>query len=610
MRFAASLAGVVLVLHSVVSVAEKAGSVLVNVRVGEHFEYSRLVLDLSRPTRYTVLHLSDPQRVRVELANSTTDLTTAGLPRPVLPITDIQLGALDATTVWMEVAVEPGVVVEFFSLKPHLKRGDRLVVDFLPKRTVASKYAPEVEGVEKKPATELLGTVKTGSNLTATSGPLLASQNTPAPKTRVRKSVEMGNVEFSGTWEQEWAVETDGFDSQKFEALIEPRVDIRFPNKTKLTAIGRVRLDSVGDLGPDTGRPGNYSNINGPLYNDAHAEMSVRELYFDMKWGGTYLRIGKQQVVWGEADGIKVLDVVNPQSFREFILDDFDDARIPLSMLKLELPVGEDSTLQFLWIPDPTYHELAELDTPFSLTSPLLVPSVPDGIDIKILEPDKPGDFINDSDIGGRLSAFWGGWDVTLNYLYHYQDFPVLYQDVALLDGVISGFVNPGYERNHLAGGTLSNAFGDFTLRGEIAYNTDTFHISSDLSNRGVANSAEFASVFGLDWRFGMKDTFVSLQWFQSHLLDYESEIQRDRTEHNLSLLYRRTFDNEIWRVDAQTLYSMNREDFWLHLGLSYMFWDNLEVWLGGDIFGGDKEGIFGQFYRQDRVLVGIELGF
>ena len=42
----------------------------------------------------------------------------------------------------------------------------------------------------------------------------------------------------------------------------------------------------------------------------------LRELYLDTKIGGVDLRLGKQQVVWGTADGIKLLDIINPTDFR------------------------------------------------------------------------------------------------------------------------------------------------------------------------------------------------------------------------------------------------------------------------------------------------------
>ena len=154
-------------------------------------------------------------------------------------------------------------------------------------------------------------------------------------------------IEFSGTWEQEWAVATRDMTGQKFESLIEPRWDIDLSETVQLTAIGRIRLDATDKTGPRAQKT-NYSGVNGPWYNNGHAEFGLREFYLDAEWGDNYWRIGKQQVVWGQADGIKVLDVVNPQSFREFILDDFDDSRIPLWMLNVEdgKPMGTPTQIK------------------------------------------------------------------------------------------------------------------------------------------------------------------------------------------------------------------------------------------------------------------------
>jgi hypothetical protein len=412
-------------------------------------------------------------------------------------------------------------------------------------------------------------------------------------------------VEFSGTWEQELSIASNEGDAQKFEALIEPEWNFAFDNGLELTAIGRLRLDLIGDLGPAKSRPDNYSGINGPWAQSAHGEVSLREFYLDAEWFGAYWRMGKQQVVWGQADELKVLDVVNPQSFREFNLDDFDDSRIPLWMLNVEVPIAKDDTLQFLWIPDTTYHELAEPGTPYQITSPRLIPGAPAGVPVEVSSPVKPDRFPADSDIGLRYSSFRGGWDITLNYLYHYADLPVLYQDLDA-GGVT---IHPEYERSHLFGGTLSNAFGDFTLRAEVGYSTDTFHVTNQVLDRGISNSPELASVLGLDWQ-GLSDTFVSVQWFQSHLFDYDRNTVRDRTEHTLSLLVQRYFASETWKLELLVLQSLNEHDGLLRPKLTHTMLSNLDIWLSADIFHGNEDGLFGQFDQADRVSLGFRLGF
>ncbi len=418
-------------------------------------------------------------------------------------------------------------------------------------------------------------------------------------------NADFNKPEFSGTWEQELAVASDEGELQKFEALIEPEWNFNFDNGLELTAIGRLRLDLIGDLGPDQSRPDNYSPINGPWVQNAHGEVSLREFYLDAEWFGSFWRIGKQQVVWGQADGLKVLDVINPQSFREFILDDFDDSRIPLWMLNVEVPVAEDDILQLLWIPDTTYHELAEPGTPYQISSPRLIPDVPEGVPVNLLNPGKPDNMLTDSDFGLRYSSFRGGWDITANYLYHYADFPVLYQDLGT-DGIN---IQPEYERSHLIGGSLSNAFGDFTIRAEIGYSTDTYHIAQDLAERGISNSPELASVLGLDWQ-GLSDTFVSVQWFQSHLFSYEPGTVRERTENTVSFLFQRYFSNEIWKLELLALRSLGTHDGVVRPKLTYTLRSNLDVWASADIFFGNEEGLFGQFNKADRILAGFRLGF
>ncbi len=74
----------------------------------------------------------------------------------------------------------------------------------------------------------------------------------------------------------------------------------------------------------------------------------LRELYIDTSIGDTDLRIGKQQVVWGTADGIKLLDIINPTDWREFNQNKMEDARIPLWMFNANTYLGHNTDVQFI----------------------------------------------------------------------------------------------------------------------------------------------------------------------------------------------------------------------------------------------------------------------
>jgi len=76
----------------------------------------------------------------------------------------------------------------------------------------------------------------------------------------------------------------------------------------------------------------------------------LREAYIDAELEGVSLRAGKQQVVWGTADGMKLLDAINPTDFTEMAQNQMEDSRIPVWMINAEAdsPAGDGGAFQFI----------------------------------------------------------------------------------------------------------------------------------------------------------------------------------------------------------------------------------------------------------------------
>lgn len=383
----------------------------------------------------------------------------------------------------------------------------------------------------------------------------------------------------------------------KPEISDEITASVRYTVMPKFTAVA----DSAWYI--DKPDESNYDSINGPRVSNRHGELLLSEAYLDFAFLDGYWRIGKQQVVWGQADGLKVLDVVNPQDYREFNLDEFEDSRIPLWMVNAEFNVTDDATIQVLIIPDNTYSKLAERGTPYEVTSSKYRPALAASpVPIIIHDAERP---LRELEFGTRYRLFYHGWDLTLNYLYHRQDIPVIYR--RLNAGQVD--VMPMYEKNHLFGATASNAFGDWVLRTEAGYNTDTYHLRGTLAEEGIATSGEFSSVVGLDYR-GLTDWFLSYQWFQSTLTDYTNDIVRNRTRMQQTFLVRRSLLNETAELEFFLLFSDEDQDGQVRSEASYWVSDALRVWAGIDVFYGDEDGQFGQFDDADRAVLGLEFGF
>lgn len=405
----------------------------------------------------------------------------------------------------------------------------------------------------------------------------------------------------------ELASETDDGDLQKSDVVLEPAFKAEFDG-VQVTGIGRIRWDGTDKLEP--GRPQRSDSFRASWtqrqFAGSDVDLELRELYIDTNLGDTFLRLGKQQIVWGQADGLRVLDVINPFEFREFILGDFEDSRIPLWSAQVEVPIG-DSTLQFIWLPDHSYDDIPDNGAAYEITSPRFVPQAPPGFagTVIIDQPQRPNEAFKDDDVAVRWTAFLGGWDVSLNYFYGYHDQAVFFRSPA--PGGIR--LTPRYERTHLVGGTFANAFGDFTVRGELGYFSDRYYLTQDASDAdGVFNTSEVSYVLGLDYLKG--DWLISGQVFQSILNDQASGSVRDATDTSVSFLVERKFSNETIVARVLSLHNLNDHDSLFQVDLSYQWSTDLTLKVGADIFTGNAAGIYGQFDNNDRVTLGFELGF
>lgn len=73
---------------------------------------------------------------------------------------------------------------------------------------------------------------------------------------------------------------------------------------------------------------------------------ALSELYLDAKLGRVDLRVGKQQIRWGRADGFNPTDNLIPYDY----LDTFSDVRVAVPALKTDIYLAQ-TNLEFVWIP-------------------------------------------------------------------------------------------------------------------------------------------------------------------------------------------------------------------------------------------------------------------
>jgi len=118
---------------------------------------------------------------------------------------------------------------------------------------------------------------------------------------------------------------------------------IYFDGEINPSSTYHVEVQAFQDFGanaikrgsPDVPTLGNvvYSYKEGEAYTQRDP---LREAYIDTHLNDISLRLGKQQVVWGTADGMKLLDMINPTDFSEVAQNQMEDSRIPVWMMNAE----------------------------------------------------------------------------------------------------------------------------------------------------------------------------------------------------------------------------------------------------------------------------------
>ncbi len=392
---------------------------------------------------------------------------------------------------------------------------------------------------------------------------------------------------------------------QKLEIYGKPEWEVQLSKNWRFKAIGRIYIDPIDKLEPGKPRQSEVSQSSRRGIIGDVLEVELRELYFDIKIKNHYLTLGKQQIVWGKADGLKILDVVNPTNFREFLLDDFDNSRIPLWSAKTDIHFNK-LKLQLVWIPDQTYHDLPDAGAVFYPQA--FFPKPVPGTVINNQQLNKPDRFFSDADAGIRISSFIKGWDITLNYLYMYDDFPVAktyFSDSPTPTLTIS----PLYKRQHMAGGTFSNSFGKFSIRGELGFFIDKYFSTTDITKAdGLFKSTQLMSVAGFDYS-GISNSLISVQVFEDYIFKDIPVPGRKQSQTFVSLLANRTFKNETITAEIIGVQSLSSGDGFVRPSLKYQYKSNIILKAGADIFYGASDTFLGQFNQVSRATLGIQWG-
>ena len=368
----------------------------------------------------------------------------------------------------------------------------------------------------------------------------------------------------------------------------------------RLTLEGRAHIDPVERLG----YPKNIW-------------LDPRQVLLDGKVKKVDVKLGLQQIVWGQADGLRVLDVINPLDYREFILEDFIDSRRPLWAARADVPVNKGS-VQMVWVPYFAPGRLPGPNNEFGLgpsfglglinaarhDSPGALP-----FQIHVESTTRPADRLSSSQAGVRYSRSVGKWDVTANYFYGWEDVPTTYvKGVSVTTGSTLPTVSfaPRYDRKEVIGGTATNNFGPVVLRLEAGWNRNKLFAVSSGSATGFEKFGQFSSVVGVDYS-PRAWLWLSGQYFLQVASATQNRLLFPRTNHLVSIYLRTSFFRESLKPELFVLTGLNQQEYLIRPRLTKNFGDHWAVSVGADFLGGRASNIFGFFASRDRAVLELK---
>ena len=429
--------------------------------------------------------------------------------------------------------------------------------------------------------------------------PCAAQQDPPAPQPAPQPEPTPSRWQWSFSIRNRTGVRTDKPRVlQMSRTFIDGKGIYKISDNWRLTLEGRAHYDPVERLGfPKS------------------VWIDPRQALFDGKVKKVDLKLGLQQVVWGQADGLRVLDIINPLDYREFILEDFLDSRRPLWMARADVPV-EKGSLQLIWVPYFAPARLPGAENEFGLGSSFglgLIGAAQSNLPpfaTRVEPTTRPAYQLKSSQGGARYSRSVGSWDLTANYFYGREDTPTSYLrgiETAPNNPLPTVVFKPRFDRKEVFGGTAATNFGSVVLRLETGWNRNKPQAVTDNPIKsGFEKFGLFSGVVGADWS-AKTWLWVSGQYFLQSVNAPQSRLLFPRNNHLASIYFRTNFFRDTLRPEFFVLTGLNQRQFMVRPKLSKTFGDHWAVSVGADFLGGRQTNIFGYFDSRDRVVIELK---
>jgi hypothetical protein len=336
--------------------------------------------------------------------------------------------------------------------------------------------------------------------------------------------------------------------------------------------------------------------------------VSIDEAYVRAFFGGLEIEGGLRKLNWGKADSLGPLDVINPLDYSDLTdLSDLLNLKIARPLIHLSYRVGSFSKIEGVFV--PTFEPLRYATEGRWVPAQMAQLNRLQAMGVPVFRDDTST--LEYAQAGARFTTTVGPADFGLQYYYGRLTRPAVTMTLALPSPVPTA-INFAYNPYHQIGADWAQVLFDFNIRAELAVN-----ITGDLAG-------DDASVYNpaLLWAFGFDRNLVwginlNFQCNESiRLMDnkiannpLDIEANTDMTSTQIIAAFSKKFLRNELETRAAVLYEIEDGDF---LFMPSLIWtrDTVSLELSGGIFGGNKDGQFGQYSSNNFVKVALTYSF
>ena len=382
--------------------------------------------------------------------------------------------------------------------------------------------------------------------------------------------------------------ETDYRGLSKLRGELQLELNMRFSQNWQGLISGKGTYDGAYQLN-------GKKDYTEEVLNEYEDEGELREAYVIGRLTNSLdIKAGRQIVVWGKSDTIRITDVLNPLDLREPGLTDLEDLRLPVFMTKLDYYFG-NWNLSGIAIHEIRFDKQPAFGSDFY---PYTTPLPPE---------EKLSDGGDNTEYGIALKGIFSGWDLSFFYAHIFWDTP----HATLVTASLSPELLLSHPRVHMMGSAVNVAIGNWIVKGEAAYIDGL-----EFFNEPDESYCRIDAMMGLEY-YGFDDAVVIFEIADRRINGFDSMLkqspdQAQKKSSQMVLHLSKTFLNETLELEGLfSFFGLDGKDGRIQrLAAIYDISDAVEIKGGILLYQSGDLPEFAHIGDNDRVFAEIKYSF